>query len=67
MPDYVTASMCDDCKLVFPNGVAKVSAKDHKDREERFRSHQSTIETKCPECGKKITHLLDDCYWMRVS
>ena len=67
MPDYETVSMCDDCRLVFPNRAVRAVAKDSKDRKERIISQQSTITIKCPECGKEITHLLDDCYWVRVS
>jgi len=66
MPDYETVSMCDGCRIVFPNKAIKSMAKDSKDRKERVKIHQSTIKTQCPDCGREISHLLDDGYWLRT-
>jgi len=64
MAAYATVSICEDCKIVFPNGAMKVEG-DYK--EQRGNIKNCTATSRCPECGKEITTLLDTGYWVRVS
>ena len=64
MAAYVTVSMCEDCKIVFPNGFMKVEG-DYQKQRENMKDNVSN--STCPECGKKITTLVDDGYWIRTN
>ena len=63
MAEYVTVSMCDDCRLVFPNGAMRVDETSNRHLE--IRGVVATAD--CPECGKGITTLVDTGYWAKVS
>ena len=61
MEEYETVSMCDDCRIVFPNGAMR------KDIISPVKLAGLVWKSNCPKCGKEITTLLDDCYWLRVA
>lgn len=63
MAEYVTVSLCEDCRLVFPNGAMKVEG----DYKKQVQVQGSIVTTRCPECGKEITTLLDNGYWARTN
>lgn len=64
MATYTTVSICEDCKIVYPNRFINVEG-DYKKQREKMKNNVST--SHCPECGKEITTLLDDGYWIRIS
>ena len=61
---YVTVSICEDCKVVFPNRAIRFEG----DLQAAKKSVVNvTVASHCPECGKEITTLVDTGYWLRVS
>ena len=64
MAAYETVSVCEDCKLVFPNRAVKVEGNLKEKRKSFVRSY---AKARCPECGKEINTLIDTGYWIRVS
>ena len=68
MTEYITVSMCQDCKLIFPNDAMKVEG-DYKQHIHNKTSdaHGCAIKVTCPECGREIETYFDNLYWSRVG
>jgi hypothetical protein len=64
MATYVSASVCEDCKIVFPNQAVQVEG-NPKWHREKFKL--TYAEASCPECEKGCKTSLYAGYWIGVS